>query len=250
MRQSILVYVVLILMWLPVPAASQPASGIAGSDHDFSGTSAGGAEVTGTCTFCHTPHKAAQTRLLWNHSLSPNTFSWSDATSTIGGTTLPSITPSWSGPSKFCLACHDGSVAVGDILWFSGSAWTGAAALDLKKLDTGQDNIASPSGMLDGNHPVAHPYPYLGAGNTYNGTTTGSAVDLVEFNPDPTTSGIQLFNDAAGNIENGPVSGNTGIECSSCHDPHNGSKVQDKYFLLGELGGNGPNYICTKCHIK
>ena len=45
----------------------------------------------GVCTFCHTPHRAVQTRLLWNHTLSQNTFEW-DVTTTTGGTPFPTIT--------------------------------------------------------------------------------------------------------------------------------------------------------------
>lgn len=41
----------------------------------------------------------------------------------------------------------------------------------------------------------------------------------------------------------------TGIECSSCHDPHNKASV-DEFFLRGELKGSTSAYICLKGHIK
>ena len=50
----------------------------------------------------------------------------------------------------------------------------------------------------------------------------------------------------------GATAGSTGIECSSCHDPHNKQAVDD-LFLRGTLTGNtgGPTgYICLKCHQK
>ncbi len=56
--------------------------------------------TVGACTFCHTPHRAIQTRLLWNHTLSANTFSWEAGATTTGGTTLPTIATSWEGPSE------------------------------------------------------------------------------------------------------------------------------------------------------
>jgi hypothetical protein len=240
------------LFLTPVTALSQatPGSGLAGSDHDFSGIPAGTGVTTGLCTFCHTPHKAVQTRLLWNHTLSQNTFFWSDTLNTVGGTPLPLIPSTWSGPTKYCLSCHDGSVAVGDIFWFNASAWQGAAALDTEKHSTGPYNIATPTGDMKGNHPVAAPYPYNAARNTYNATTTGLSVPLGEYAADPIPSGIRLFNDSTGFVVAGPVAGRSGMECSSCHDPHNGTAVVDKHFLLGSIGGNGPDYICVKCHQK
>jgi predicted CXXCH cytochrome family protein len=51
--------------------------------------------------------------------------------------------------------------------------------------------------------------------------------------------------DGAGNIANGPVVGTSGIECGSCHDPHNGAGVEDARFLRGTAGE-----ICSKCHVR
>jgi len=228
-----------------------PGTGIAGSAHDFNGRAAGGTVTTGRCTFCHTPHRGQQTRLLWNHTLSANTYDWSDTTVTTGGTTLQGFDSTWQGPSKFCLSCHDGSVAIGDIAWFNLQAWTGAGALDATTLEGNARQIGTNTGDLMGNHPVAHPFPLSGAANTYNSVTTGAEAVLSGWVADPTANGIRLFNDdGSGNISAGTVAGNTGIECSSCHDPHNGTSVQDVFFLRGEIGGTGVNYICTKCHQK
>ena len=115
----------------------------------------------GLCTFCHTPHKATQQALLWNHTLSTLTYNWGDATTTVGGTTLPTNINSWAGPSKFCLSCHDGSVAIGDIAWYQGAPRTGTAKLSGfggmgDTHPTGKYNIGG-GGDMSGNHPVAVP---------------------------------------------------------------------------------------------
>jgi len=226
-----------------------PGTGITGTAHDFAGRTAGDT-TTGRCTFCHTPHRGQQTRLLWNHTLSSNTYDWSDTTVTTGGTTLQGFDATWQGPSKFCLSCHDGSVAIGDIAWFNLQAWTGASALDPLQHNGDVYQIGTDTGDLRGNHPVAHPFPFNTTANTYNGVTTGAEAVLSGWVSDPTANGIRLFNDdGSGNISAGTIAGATGIECSSCHDPHNGSTVQDKFFLRGQLG-DGPNYICLKCHQK
>ena len=105
------------LATIPVTALGAPGGGIAGSAHDFTNR----ADIAvGACTFCHTPHKAQSTTLLWNHTFSDNTFSWSDTTRTQSGTVLPTFTKTWNGPTPKCLSCHDGSVAVGDLAWFDG----------------------------------------------------------------------------------------------------------------------------------
>lgn len=245
-------------------------AGFSGSPHDFYGAAAnnplGDNATTGGCTYCHTPHKAYQTRLLWNHTLSNNTFSWSDATQTIGGTPFPTINKSWSGPTKFCLSCHDGSVAIGDIAWFNEASWNSVGrGLTVNPsvngpIDTGKHlgdefQIATAGGDLAGNHPVAFPYPFNQAANTYNGTTTGGAVYTPQFNADPTTLGIRLFNDSGATVTAGAVAGKTGMECTSCHGVHNEpGLVFDKPLLrgtkTGDSTGSGASYICMKCHTK
>ena len=232
-----------------------PGAGFTDSPHDFSGVPAGPV-TTGGCTFCHTPHRALQQPLLWNHTLSANTFSWDPGAVTAGGTPYPTIDTTWRGPSKLCLSCHDGSVAIGDIAWFNQTSYTGAP-LDNTTHDTDVFNIADPAtGNMTGNHPVAFPYPFQQTTtNTYNGVTTGVDTFVDDFNPDPTSLGIRLFNDNAGNVSAGAVAGSTGIECTSCHGVHNErGLVFDFNLLRGTIGGSGTgpgaSYICQKCHDR
>ncbi len=230
--------------------SATPGSGIAGSAHDFTGGGALPAPSTavGLCTYCHTPHKALSTLLLWNHTLSTNSFTW-DVTSTTAGTQFPTIKgDTYNGSTAKCLSCHDGSVAIGDIAWFMEGK---PAILDSTKHSSGEFNIG-PGGNMAGNHPVAMPYPFNNVKNTYNLVTTGNAIVLTEWQSDPTALNIRLFNDVDGtgkNISAGPLALHTGIECSSCHDPHNKTAVED-LFLRGLLTGNTTDYICLKCHIK
>jgi len=256
----------LLVCLVPVGSSAQytPGGGFSGSPHDFGGTAVPGgvpAEGTGGCTFCHTPHRAIQQPLLWNHELSLNTFSWDAGAVTAGGTPYPTIDTTFKGPTKLCLSCHDGSVAIGDIAWFNKQAWGvgSGSPLDTKTHDTDEYNIANPTtGSMTGNHPVAFPYPFQQTTtNTYNGTTTGAATFVDDFNPDPTSIGIRLFNDNAGNVSAGAVAGSTGIECTSCHGVHNERNlVYDQPLLRGKLGGSpvspptADSYICGKCHDR
>lgn len=228
------------------PGIAFATGGITGTSHDFVGT--GTAPTAGLCTYCHTPHKAQSTRLLWNHTMSANTFSWTDASTTTGGTNLPSIAPAYSGASVRCLSCHDGTVAIGDVSWFG----EGKPAPLSNQMLTGEFQITSGTTASDlkGNHPIAVPYPYGDAANTYNGITTGAGVALTEFKADPTASGIRLFTDTGSGMVGGATALKTGIECSSCHDPHNGATATGDLFLRGNMTGSDSNYICNKCHTK
>jgi len=249
-------------------APGDPGAGIAATSHDFTAGGGGGLPYTpntgldadglpladvGQCTYCHTPHKAQSTRLLWNHTLSANTFNW-DVPSTTAGTTLTAIDgQTYNGATAKCLSCHDGSVAIGDVAWFFEQVQPAPLESQTMATHAPEFVIANTStGSMAGNHPVAVPYPFGGVANTYN-SATDSGVDTTEFVADPaTTNGIRLFtDDGAGVITAGATAGQTGIECSSCHDPHNKKALGD-LFLRGTMtgGGAGSDYICLKCHIK
>lgn len=248
MKPSRMTLVILAALLLPAPAWAAPGAqgGISGTAHDFS-ASAGG---VGLCTFCHTPHRAIQTELLWNHTLSANTFQW-DVPSTTAGTTYPTFTGSYVGPTAKCLSCHDGSVAVGDIAWWNEGA-PGAPLNNMQHEWPDTYNVGARDGVagnMKGNHPVAMPYPYNNAPNTYNSITTGGGVTLSEWQATPEALNIRLFNDNGGVITAGAVATKTGIECSSCHDPHNKAS-EDDLFLRGTLAGTSTAYICLKCHVK
>ena len=247
-RTTRLAFALCTLVWAHGAVAQAPGTGISGTAHDF--TSRGAlTETVGLCTFCHTPHRAPQTRLLWNHTLSELTYGWSDATTTVGGTPLPTFDKTWQGITKNCLSCHDGSVAIGDVAWFRSE---GPKTILSENHDTpGDPALIAPGGDLLGNHPVAHPFPFNGAASTYNGVANGTEAVASGWQADPTSLGIRLFIDnGAGNVSAGTAVGQTGIECSSCHDPHNGTGVIDEFFLRGMLTGIATDYICQKCHNK
>jgi hypothetical protein len=239
--------------------------GLKATPHDFTSTHDGDPAAAtagvGLCTFCHTPHRAITTQLLWNHTLSVNNFSW-DIPATTAGTTFATFKgDTYKGASAKCLSCHDGTVAIGDVNWFMEASPTGASALNMMKHNTPGDEmqIATATGSMAGNHPVAMPFPFNNTANTYNGVTNGANLQTGEWQSDPWNAGagtngtkVRLFNDdGAGNITAGPVATKTGIECSSCHDPHNKASVDD-LFLRGKMTGSdaASGYLCLQCHNK
>lgn len=251
------------LLALPAWAGSGPGQGIIGTAHDFTkpgtagyyaGSSAGKASI---CVFCHIQHRfgaaggdpTVKTRLLWNHKLSSQTFSWGDVGTTVGGTQLPPDLNATIGVSKLCLGCHDGTVSVGDL--YRGTytdVWTGSH-INANGFMQSSARIGQNSGDLTGNHPVAIPFPYNNTPSTYNGITTGSGVNLTDYIGNPVN--VKLFTDVGGDFVQGATAGSTGIECASCHDPHN-KHTLDFHFLRDyyQESTGAPSKICLDCHNK
>lgn len=271
-------------------AVGEPGTGITGTKHDWSATSgqtlylwldSKGVQTTyntgtkycssgsvatndcvqgttkvqfGLCTKCHTPHQAKSTNLLWNHTLTVLNFSWDQPKTTAGTDYATFKGDTYKGPTTKCLSCHDGSLASTDGVWFNRQIVGGGKYVAPPGTLNSGHEVAEQDGTdghMAGTHPVAMPYPLNGQPNTYNGVTSGAETQWSEFVPDPTVNGIRLFNDVGGNIIAGKVPGATGMECTSCHDVHNGKRAVGTILLTGKLaGGKADGYICTQCHNK
>jgi nitrate reductase cytochrome c-type subunit len=261
-----------------------PGAGITGTKHDWSSTNgttlllwldSKGAQTTyntgtpavdgtgkqlttkvtiGQCTKCHTPHQAKSTNLLWNHTLSAITYKWDDPATTAGTAYATFKGDTYKGPTTKCLSCHDGLLSSTDGMWFNRASTSAAKYVAAPgTLDTGHEVAVGTS--MNKTHPVAMPYPVNGASNTYNFVKNGAAIETTEWVADPmATNKIKLYSDdGAGNMTAGVTPGKTGMECSSCHDVHNGARTKDVMLLTGQLSGasRAPGgYICNQCHLK
>jgi predicted CXXCH cytochrome family protein len=265
-------------------AASAPGTGIAGSAHDWSRTNGtsllqwvdanggvttyntgrpyvdpstgrqGTTSVTiGQCTKCHTLHQAKSTKLLWNHTLQSTAYRWDDPTTT-AGTPFPTFQgDTYKGPTTKCLSCHDGLMASTDGMWFNRQFVTGARFVAAPGAPDNGHDVAK-GANLSSTHPVAMPYPLNGSPSTYN-FVRNALLERTEWVADPMSANdVRLFkDDGAGNIVAGTSPGRTGIECTSCHDVHNGARVRDAMLLTGSLSGadrGRGGYLCTQCHVK
>jgi hypothetical protein len=208
----------------------------------------------GLCTKCHTPHQAKSQTLLWNHTLSNVTYKWDDPNTTAGTPYSTFKGDTYKGPTTKCLSCHDGLLASTDGMWFNRQFVSGAKYVaGPNSLDSGHE-VAHGSN-ISRTHPVAMPYPLNGLSNSYNFVNNGSMIEPTEWVADPmATNKIRLFkDDGTGNVIAGVDAGRTGIECTSCHDVHNGARVKDIMLLTGKLTGSDTaagGYICTQCHKK
>lgn len=248
-----------LLLWLDSKGAQTTYN--TGTAYCTSGSVAGGDCVQGTtvttigqCTKCHTPHQAKSTTLLWNHTLQATGYFW-DVPATTAGTPYPTFKgDTYKGPTTKCLSCHDGLMSSTDGMWFNRASTASAKYVASPgSLNTGHE--VSEGADLSKTHPVAMPYPVNGASNQYNFVRNGASIEPTEWVQNPmATNKIRLFtDDGAGNIVAGVTAGQTGIECTSCHDVHNGTRTKDQLLLTGKMSGSDRSpggYICTQCHLK
>lgn len=88
--------------------------GIRDSRHNLSSGGLGDIKTDETsmvCIFCHTSHHSASTAPLWNREDSSVVYSLYDSS------TLLSTPDQPDGASKLCLSCHDGTIALGRVLY-------------------------------------------------------------------------------------------------------------------------------------
>lgn len=184
---------------------------IAGSDHDFSAIDPGHQ----ICIFCHTTHGADTTVTdapLWNHEVTQKQFI------PYSSPTMDASVGQPGGASRLCLSCHDGTVAVDS---YGGRQGTIPLAGDLA---VGADE-------LNNDHPVSFLYDDQLA-----------QADGELFPPSSTPSGL------GGTIQHDLLIGGN-LECSSCHDVHNGpaaAAVGDSLLVVSQIQSR----LCLTCHNK
>ncbi|MBJ6751535.1 hypothetical protein [Geomonas anaerohicana] len=273
---------------------SNSGTGVAISDYGMTKSDPG----KRLCAFCHSPHHSAET----NQNLA-TTVNFLGGNGTVnaatgevtGGTTAQYkiYAPLWSrttnvgdygtyvsqtfdparqgkaydpliGPSRLCLSCHDGNIAVDS---YYGA--TGAAATDTGDLFGGKSGglgkssigiaggIVGAGGGLTNDHPIGMRYSdYEGStdpnGNPYELNQVTTKFPRTSGTPTNTIKSV-LYTDPSDTNVNGFVT------CASCHDVHNGTAVGNqpvaydgqtamKGFLL--YGTQVGSAFCLTCHKK
>lgn len=185
------------------------------SKHDFTVGSPSVIRSTtqnASCVFCHTPHNSVPNVPLWNHTGTSDPSSAVYSSSTLQATVSPATI---ADSSRLCLACHDGTVALGEtvnngvIPFVQGSNYKLPASSDA--------NIHKGTGFTDD-----HPFAFV--------PVTGSEIQ----NPMP---GDAVKLDGAGKVQ-----------CVSCHDPHNElTDATSRKFLVKSILRSE---LCMTCHTK
>ncbi len=110
---SVVIIAACCLLYPALPARSQGQAGIANTKHNLSVTGPGEIKSlveTRICVFCHTPHNAAPLTPLWNKEIKPQNYVLYEST------TLHVVPHQPTGPTRLCLSCHDGTIALGAVL--------------------------------------------------------------------------------------------------------------------------------------
>ncbi len=160
-------------------------SSIVDSKHNLSATGPGDVRALTEdkiCIFCHTPHNATPFTPLWNKKIEPKAYTLYHSS------TLSSLPGQPSGPSRLCLSCHDGTIALGDVL-----KPTGGIEMTTERLSPGMRSHLDTD--ISNDHPVAFSY--------YDALPNPELADTL-----PTI----LHTYGGGNVH-----------CTTCHDPHDDS---------------------------
>ncbi len=170
------------LLFLPMTGW---AARIAESPHNLSVTGPGEVRSMSEdriCIFCHTPHGAVPADApLWNRRASS-----SAVYTPYDSPTLKARPGQPTGSSKLCLSCHDGTVALGDVV----RGGRGGVSQPI----SGDARIGT---NLSDDHPISFPYADSLAGAPGRFTPPGSWDPRVKL--DKTAQ----------------------LQCTTCHDPHN-----------------------------
>ena len=241
-----------------VYAAGGPGTGVVGSMHDINAFGAGAYQqdkYERVCVFCHTPHNAqtngAIAAPLWNHAPSTvnnlDPYNWSSpANGTLAFDADPLV-----GPSRLCMACHDGVTAVDS----HGTA--GSQAGDKVMTSAYTDALGATAKRYIDDLTVTHP---IGFKYDEAAALRGPG-EIVPSNNGFITADVDASFDT--NLANRPAGQSakkikdtlyTGyMTCASCHDVHNSVNAKPNpgnsynYFLYAKQEGSA---ICLSCHVK
>lgn len=215
-------------------------SGIVGSKHDMNQLTGAGATADSqgrVCAFCHTPHhKLESTTLtynpLWSHTIN-ETQNYKTYNSVTFDSNSKMATDPLTGPSRLCMSCHDGIIAVDQHYGIAGTA----NKASLKGDDFGQIAVGKQdsTGALDlsNDHPIG--FDLVGI----NALDSGIRANLLA----PHNSKLSNKTIETLGFKDGQKYYMT---CASCHDVHNRDNV-DTAFLYERQAKSD---FCIMCHDK
>lgn len=193
-------------------APSALAASVVTSRHNLSVSGPGTIKATSeaeVCVFCHTPHSARPNTPLWNRRDPGSTYTPYTSTSALAAPGQP------TGSSILCLSCHDGTIALGEVL-------SRAAAIAMQG---GVTTLPSGPGRLGTDLGDDHPISFV-----YSGTLASQNGELAD--PATLTGAVKLEKNT------------NQLQCSSCHNAHD--DAYGKFLVMSNTRGA----LCSVCHVK
>lgn len=197
-----------LLVWTGAGVSAAVAQSILFTKHNLSASGPGPVKATAesrVCIFCHVPHGSRTVAPLWNRHDSTAAYLPYDSP------TLKAQVGQPTGSSKLCLSCHDGTIALGDLV-----------NADAPITMAGGDTMPPGDGLigtdLRDDHPISFDY------FESLGFSGGSL--LAPSGWDPRVK-----------LDDGDM-----LQCTTCHDPHD-----DQWgdFLVMD---NQQAMLCIQCH--
>lgn len=182
---------------------------VVNSKHDLSARGPGpirAVQEGRVCIFCHTPHNAAPQTPLWNRANPRTYYRIYESSTTDARIDQP------YGPSKMCLSCHDGSVALGNVL---SRPATHPIVMTARTIPPGMADLTND---LSDDHPIGFRYD-----------RALSNADRQIRPPEVVTQDL-------------PLGVHSEVHCTTCHDPHN-DQLGDFLRVSDEMSA-----ICVACH--
>jgi len=209
-----------------VVAGNVALATVVGSKHDFSSGNPsakwGTSNTDQICIFCHTPHNATTSNMLWNRDLPVANFT------PYSSPTLNAAVGQPGEVSMMCLSCHDGSTAIDQ--FNRGRSWNPPT---MPKIG---DIYWPGNPMVDGMGPnIGGNFGGFSINDLSNDHPIGFVFDAALVAADP---GLQL--PAAGTLQ--LWSGR--LECATCHEPH--TTVNGPFLRMT----NSQSQLCNTCHLK
>ena len=206
-------------------AGAQPI-GVRNTKHNLSAGSGNAVRATSEqeiCVFCHTPHSASAAGPLWNRRSSTATYA------PYTGASLQTSPGQPNGASKLCLSCHDGTIAIGDVLNTPNGGPNGSIATTGTTPDgtmpAGRTLLGT---ALTNDHPVSM---------AFDASVRAGDGELAD--PSTLTGPVRLYEGSTPGVRNT-------VQCTTCHDPHTDQLPK---FLRQAARGRLTN-ICLTCHTK
>jgi len=196
------------------------------------------------CVFCHTPHSSSSKGALWNRNdpVGPNgdgTFPlYGELSGRLGEIEIDDIVEAKYGPSygeypngtsRLCLSCHDGVVAIGEVINPGGNPSPLGGLGNIPA-----ENPASTAVIdLDTSHPISFVYD----------ATVRDGINLVKGGGSDYV--LPATSDVLDSVNR--------MQCTSCHDPH--TDTNDGSYTLPMwkkyTGVENTDYedTCSECHV-